>query len=299
MRILAKKYILKLAIYLKQIRIKQWIKNIFIFIPLFFSGKIQHLDSFCNTVLGFFALCFVASSVYMINDMVDVEKDRIHPSKRFRPLASKLISFNTAIIITTFLFLAGVGLATYLDTRFLFIVILYFVINMAYSFGLKKVAILDITIIASGFILRIFSGGIIADVLISKWLVLMTFLLALLLALAKRRDDLLILEETGEKMRSSLDGYNFEFVNASMIFMASVTTVSYFMYTVSDEVVKRIGNDNVYLTSFPVVLGILRYLQITLVEENSGSPTKILYSDTAIKVLILIWVASFGFLLYF
>lgn len=273
-------------------------KKFICFYPYFFSGKILHVELFQNIMIGFLALCFTSSCVYMINDIMDIEKDKNHPEKKNRPLAAGLITKNGAIAIFLCLLVSAITIAIYININLFLIICLYIILNLGYSFGLKSISIIDVTIIAIGFIIRIFAGGIVANVMVSKWLVLMTFLLSLLLALAKRRDDLLIFEKTGNQMRKSLTGYNFDFINAAMIFMASVTTVSYLMYTVSEEVVKRIGNDYVYLTSFPVIVGLLRYLQITLVENNSGSPTKILFNDRVIQVLIIIWLSGFYILLY-
>ena len=284
--------------YIKQIRVNQWVKNFTVFIPLFFAGKIFNFEQFYDTILAFLALCMMSSSVYIINDIMDIEKDKSHPYKKFRPLASGSISKSNAIILFLFLIVTTLSLSISLKFSFFYLICGYLAINLCYSFGLKKIAILDISIIAIGFILRIFAGGIIAEIHISKWLILMTFLLALLLALAKRRDDLLILEKTGQQMRKSLEGYNFEFINAAMIFMASVTTVAYLMYTVSEEVVHRINNDYVYVTTFPVIIGLLRYLQLTFVENNSGSPTKILLTDRVIQIVICIWFFIFYVLIY-
>jgi decaprenyl-phosphate phosphoribosyltransferase len=172
------------------------------------------------------------------------------------------------------------------------------VTNLLYSFKLKHYAIVDITIIALGFIIRIMVGGVATNIHLSKWLVLMTFLLAVFLALAKRRDDLIILENSGKSLRKSLDGYNLVFVNHSMVFISSVIVVAYIMYTISDEVVLRIKNDYFYITSFFVLLGILRYLQITYVENNSGSPSKILLKDPFTIINLMLWASLVFYFIY-
>jgi 4-hydroxybenzoate polyprenyltransferase len=174
----------------------------------------------------------------------------------------------------------------------------YFVMNVAYTFGLKHIAVLDTTIIATGFVLRVMAGGAVADIPVSQWIVLMTFLLALLLGFAKRRDDVLIYMDSGKKMRKSVDGYNLEFINLSMVMMAGVVIISYIMYVLSDEVAKRWNAHNLYITAFPVILGVLRYLQLTFVRGKTGNPTKILLKDRVIQAVIISWVALFYLIIY-
>ena len=170
--------------------------------------------------------------------------------------------------------------------------------NIAYSLRLKHIAIIDITLIAIGFVLRLFIGALATETPLSKWIVIMTFLLALFLALAKRRDDVMHFLKTGTKMRKVIDGYNIQLIDAAMMVMASVVTVSYLLYTTSPEVIDRIGSDNLYITTFFVILGILRYMQITFVEENSGSPTKVLLKDPFVILNCVAWVLSFIYILY-
>ena len=165
-------------------------------------------------------------------------------------------------------------------------------INIFYSFKLKHIAIVDIFIIAFGFVLRLFIGGTCGNIELSHWIILMTFLLALFLALAKRRDDVM-LSSQGKTLRKNIDGYNYEFISASMILMSGVIIVSYILYTVSNDVVEKFNTSNLYLTSIFVILGILRYMQITFVEQNSGSPTKVVLTDRFLQITILLWLISF------
>ena len=158
----------------------------------------------------------------------------------------------------------------------LVVLLSYIVLNIGYSFYLKHIAIVDITIISIGFVLRLFIGAIVTETPLSKWIVIMTFLLALFLAFAKRRDDVIHFMNTGKKMRKVIDGYNLQLIDGAMMIMASVVIVSYLLYTTSLEVINRINNEYLYLTSFFVILGVLRYMQISFVENNSGSPTKVL-----------------------
>lgn len=279
-------------------RIPQWVKNLFIFVPAFFAEKATDWQVEADLLISFMAFSLMTSCVYIINDYLDIDSDRQHPTKSKRPLAAGIINKQQAILMLVFLFFTSISLAFIAKQGLLIILFCYLVMNVLYSFKLKHIALLDITIISLGFLLRIFAGGVVAVVPISKWLILMVFLLAMLLALAKRRDEFIIFQE-GKNIRKAIEGYNLEFINIAMVFMASITVVSYIMYTVSDEVSKRIANENVYLTSFFVILGILRYLQITLVYQRSGSPTKVLFTDTFIQLVLIGWILMFGFLLYF
>ena len=158
---------------------------------------------------------------------------------------------------------------------------------------------MDITIISIGFVLRLFIGSVVTETHLSKWIVIMTFLLALFLALAKRRDDVIHYMNTGKKMRKVIDGYNLQLIDGAMLIMASVVIVSYLLYTTSLEVIQRINSEYLYITSIFVILGVLRYFQITFVGNNSGSPTKILLQDKFIIITILSWILSFVYLIYY
>jgi 4-hydroxybenzoate polyprenyltransferase len=189
-------------------------------------------------------------------------------------------------------------LAYVLNESFAFLLLGYIILNIAYSVRLKHIPILDVTLIATGFLLRIFAGGIVADVFISRWIILMTFLLALFLALAKRREDVLLFNSSGNKTRKSVDGYNLEFINISLGLMAAVTIVAYIMYTLSPDARQSIGNENIYLTTVFVILGMLRYLQITMVENKSGAPAKMLWQDRFLQFTLLGWMVTYYFFLY-
>lgn len=223
---------------------------------------------------------------------MDIKEDRKHPVKKYRPLASGKLKINTAIFLLISLSLLSLGCAYFLNHELFFVFIFYFLLNICYSLKLKHISILDIFIIAIGFVLRLFAGASIINTSLSMWIIIMTFLLALFLAIAKRRDDV-ILSNKGKETRKNIDGYNLEFVNAVMVFMSGVIVVSYILYTVSDDVIKRLHTENLYLTSSFVILGIMRYMQITFVEENSGSPTKIVLKDRFLQITILLWLLSF------
>ncbi|MFT3700848.1 MAG: decaprenyl-phosphate phosphoribosyltransferase [Agriterribacter sp.] len=285
-------------IYLKLLRPKDWAKNLFLYIPLFFSGEISDVSKIVQGFYGFIAFCCIASSIYIINDYGDIEDDRRHPEKRNRPLASGKASPTIALIICALLILGGFTLAYFLGTRFLILIGIYFAINVGYSFGLKNIPILDIFIIALGFSLRIRSGGALAKVDVTVWMNIMVFLLALFMAIGKRRDDVLLKLSSGIDMRKAVKGYTLDFLNTMLALVSAVMIVAYFMYTVSPNVIARHNTERLYLTAIFVMAGIMRYLQIIYVKVDSGSPTKILYKDRFIQISILLWMISFYFIIY-
>jgi decaprenyl-phosphate phosphoribosyltransferase len=279
-------------------RVHQYVKNIFIFVPLFFVGEVLDLALLRDAFIAFVAFSLSASSIYIFNDCRDIEEDRLHPRKRFRPLASEAVSKRNAIIIMLLSAASGLALMFWLSVDALAILLFYMVLNLAYSIKLKHITILDVNIISVGFVLRLFIGSIVTSTFLSSWIVIMTFLLGLFLALAKRRDDVLIFENTGKKMRQVVDGYNRQLIDTAMTIMAAVVIVSYILYTTSEETVLRLGSHNIYLTTVFVIVGILRYLQISFVMENSGSPTRIILEDRFIQVTIVFWLMAFGWIIY-
>jgi len=289
-----------LADHIKLLRPKDWAKNLFLFIPSFFAEKFFDLENLSLLAIGFVSFSLMASCIYILNDYRDIEDDRKHPVKKSRPLASGKVKKSTGLVIAILLFLASCTIAYYLDDTFqlLFVLGLYFTLNMAYSLGFKNIAILDILILAAGFVLRVKAGAVIAKVDTSEWLIIMTYLLALFLSIAKRRDDLLLKMETGADMRKSISGYNLDFLNTMLALFSAIIIVSYIMYTVSGQTYIRLKTHRLYYTSVFVIAGILRYLQITFVLKKSGSPTEILYKDRFIQVTLLLWVLSIYGILY-
>ncbi|NML20736.1 decaprenyl-phosphate phosphoribosyltransferase [Pseudoflavitalea sp. G-6-1-2] len=286
--------------YIKLLRPKDWAKNLFLFVPSFFAGKLFDLYKFELLLGGFAAFSFLASSIYIINDYRDIESDRKHPEKRKRPLAAGTVNKITALIIAISLFFAGMLISYLLDSsgKFLFVTSLYYVLNLGYSFGLKNVSIVDIIIVAAGFVLRVKGGSVLSEVDLSQWLTIMTFLLALFMAIAKRRDDVVLKSSTGEEMRKSMKGYSLEFLNMMLGLFCAILIVTYINYTVSSGVLYRQFGHRLYYTSLFVIAGIMRYLQITFIQNKAGSPTEILYKDRFIQITLLLWIASFYFILY-
>jgi len=283
------------------IRPQQWIKNGFVLIPMFFGGRLLNADDVIASVVTFFAFSFAASAIYCFNDIVDVDADRRHPVKCHRPIASGAVSVPTAYALMAVLALLSALLLFFLPQRAgetAGIVAFYFLLNMAYCLWLKRHAIIDVCTVAFGFVLRILAGGMACDVAVSNWLVLMTFLLALFLSFAKRRDDVLRMNETGEPPRRNTIRYNITFVNQAITITGTVTLVCYIMYTVSPEVVSRFHAPYLYLTSIFVLVGLLRYMQLTVVDEVSGDPTKILLRDRFTQAIVVAWIMVFLLIIY-
>ena len=283
------------------IRPQQWIKNGFVLIPMFFGGRLLNVDDAIASVVTFFAFSFVASAIYCFNDIIDVEADRRHPIKCHRPIASGAVSVPTAYALMVILTLLSALLLFFLPQRAgetAGIVAFYFLLNMAYCLWLKRHAIIDVCTVAFGFVLRILAGGMACEVAVSNWLVLMTFLLALFLSFAKRRDDVLRMNETGEPPRRNTIRYNLTFINQAITVTGTVTLVCYIMYTVSPEVVSRFHAPYLYLTSIFVLVGLLRYMQLTVVDEVSGDPTKILLRDRFTQAIVVAWIMSFLLIIY-
>jgi 4-hydroxybenzoate polyprenyltransferase len=285
---------------LKLMRPYQWVKNVFVFLPLFFGGLLTDLAQLLNSIIMFVAFCLAASSIYCFNDIIDVEDDRRHYDKAKRPIASGAVSIKEAYVIMFLLIAVSIAILWLFlpEVNALIVVMAYWILQMAYCAILKRQAIIDVGIVAFGFVLRIIAGGIAADVTVSKWLVLMTFLLTLFLGFAKRRDDVLLYNKDGKSPRYNTRRYNLTFLNQTLTICGSVMLVCYIMYTVSPEVMAKFGSHYIYLTSIYVLLGLLRYIQLTVVDEKSGDPTKMLLHDRFIRLDVLAWLLTFLFLIY-
>lgn len=284
--------------YLYLLRVHHWVKNFFVFIPAFFAGTLLHYENMLLLAQGFASFCLVASSIYILNDYRDIEVDRQHPVKKNRPLASGSVSPSVALVLMVILMGGSLVWSWFLLPNFFYLVVLYLVVNIAYSLGLKNLSLVDIFLVSSGFLIRTIAGGVLIGVFISQWLIIMVFLLSLLMAFAKRRDDLVLANESGKVLRKSSAQYTVEYINTCLSLIAGIIMVSYIMYTLSEDVRQRIGENYLYITSLFVFAGLLRYLQIALVNNDSGSPTRILLTDRFIQVVIVGWILVFIVVLY-
>ena len=267
--------------------------------PSFFAGRFFELHNIELLAGGFIAFSLLASSIYIINDYRDIEDDRKHPEKSKRPLASGAVNKSVALVLSVLLTTAGFMMAWWVDPsgKFLFVTGIYYVLNLSYSFGLKNISIIDILIVAAGFVLRVKGGAAIAEINTTSWFIIMTFLLALFMAIAKRRDDIMLKSDTGIDMRKSIKGYSLEFLNTLLGLFCAIIIVSYVNYTVSPASYVKFGH-RLYYTSLFVIAAMMRYLQITFIHNKAGSPTDVLYKDRFIQVTLILWAASFFVILY-
>jgi 4-hydroxybenzoate polyprenyltransferase len=280
-------------------RPEQWVKNLFVILPLFFSGKMFSFSSWESMAWAFISFSLAASSVYAINDVIDAGEDRLHPQKCRRPVANGTLSKNAALTVAVACLTGAVALSWLLMGMLVTgAIAAYFVLNLCYCLKLKQIAVLDVLVISLGFVIRLMVGGLAAGIGLSHWIVLMTFLLSLFLALAKRRDDVLIFIEQGIKARGNVGQYNIAFINQTMSIVAAVMIVCYVMYSVSQEVTQRLHTQYVYLTTLFVIAGVIRYMQVVYVKRQSGNPTQILLHDHFIQLCLLGWALSFVAILY-
>lgn len=286
---------------LRLLRPAQWIKNLFVFGPVMFGGELLQVSALLQGIIVFFAFSFAASSVYCFNDICDVADDRRHPDKMDRPIASGAVSVRQAYGLMMIMFAGSMLLLSATEGNFVrtaAVILFYWILNLGYCARLKQYAIIDVCIIAFGFVLRLLAGGFATGIILSKWIVLMTFLITLFMGFAKRRDDVLRMEATGEPPRKNTIRYNLTFINQAITISAAVTLVCYIMYTVSPEVMMNFHTDYLYLTSVFVLVGLLRYIQIAVVDKKSGNPTKVILKDRFIQIDVLLWLLSFMIIIY-
>ena len=276
----------------------QYTKNLFIFLPAFFAFRLNNISVWISGLQAFVAYCLVASSVYILNDWIDRKEDRKHPEKRDRPIAAGRIGKVSAFIFMTFLLTAGLLTGYTVSLEVIGLLGFYYILNLAYTIKLKHVPLVDISIIATGFVIRLLVGSVATNIVLSHWIIVITFLLALFLALAKRRDDVLIFLKTDNKTRQVIDGYNLKFLDISLAMTATIVIVAYILWAISPEVSQRLQSDELYLSAIFVLLGILRYLQQAIVLENGGNPSERLLKDRFIQLTLFCWILSFVWLLY-
>lgn len=278
------------------LRPHQWIKNIFVGAPLFFTPSALSTIIVIQVLVGIAVFCLVASAVYIINDYLDREADRAHPLKCQRPLAARTVAVPVALCLSAALLGGGLVLGMLLSPGFGTLLLVYLGLNLAYSLGLKDLSIIDVMVVALGFVLRLEAGAILVGVELSTWIIVCTGLLALFLALAKRRDD--VVRALDVAHRRSLGGYTLEYLDIALTVVISALLISYVIYTTDREVMARYGTERLYVTVPFVAAAVLRYLQITIVERRSGSPTQLVLTDRFLIASVLGWLGVFGYLIY-
>lgn len=290
---------LLLRSYLKLIRPEQWIKNAFVFAPLVFSKELFEPTQFFTAMTASIAFCLTASSIYIINDISDINADRAHPLKRDRPLAAGAIKRTQAYALLGMLLLASGYIAFQTNPRFQLVLGTYFVMNLAYSLKLKEVVLLDVFTIAAGFVLRVLGGAFAIDVQVSSWIVLCTLFLSLFLGFAKRRGELLLVHQVRPKTeRRVLGSYSVGFVDQMLTIAAAGTVISYALYTVAPRTVEVFGTEKMIYTTVFVTYGMFRYLFLIHMTDSTENPTKAVTSDIPIIVVTVLWILTCVGLIY-
>ena len=284
---------------LRLLRPKQWLKNSFVFAPLIFARELFEPSLLLLAVRAFGAFCLTASAVYVINDIADAEADRVHPVKKHRPIAAGTITVPQALGIAVILLGIVVALTSGMDVRFLFLLAAYFVLNLAYSFWLRSVFLLDVFIIAAGFMLRVVGGAYAISVPVSSWLVLCSLFISLFLGFAKRRGELVQWQATGETAkRKTLLHYRVDFLDQLLTVAAAGTVISYALYTVAPRTTEAFGTDRLIYTTVFVIYGIFRYMYLVHTTASIENPTNAVTSDLPIIVNALLWIAACVAIIY-
>ena len=280
------------------LRPQQWVKNGFIFAALIFSQSLTRWDRCRQVLLAALVFCLVSSAAYVFNDILDASEDRHHPTKKLRPIASGRLRAKAAGMIG--MILAGGGLVAgwELNTRFFGIVVAYLLVNVLYSAFLKHIVLLDVFIVAAGFLFRVIAGGLVIHVAISPWLIVCTTLLALFIALSKRRHELVLLGDRAPEHRAILADYSPYFLDQLISIVTASTVVSYALYTLSPDVQNKFPGKRLEMTIPFVLFGIFRYLHLIHHGEEGGNPTRSLFTDPVLLSVVLFWAASVILIIY-
>ncbi len=282
---------------IKTLRPKQWTKNGFVFVPLVFDVKVFQLEPLLRTLAGFVLLCLISGTVYLINDLVDIERDRQHPTKRSRPLASGQLPKSVAIAAAIVLPVIVLPLSFLLDVQFGLILSGYLGLQILYSLWLKNMVIVDVMVVAAGFVLRVAAGvPLVSAERFSPWLYLFTSLLALFMALGKRRQEIVLLKDDAGSSRASLDHYNLPFLDEMMAVVTAGTLITYALYTFSAPNLPQ--NHSMMLTIPFVLYGIFRYLYVVHIQGNGGAPDEVLLTDRPLLVAVGLFGIAVVIVLY-
>jgi 4-hydroxybenzoate polyprenyltransferase len=277
---------------LRLLRPQQWIKNLLVFAALIFSLDFNFTTG-RTSLMAFAAFCLVSSTVYILNDLVDAPSDRLHPEKKFRPIASRALTPVQALAIF-YVLLAGTATLTWLlPLAFQITIVAYLILNLAYSFWLKRIFIMDVMILASGFVLRVIGGGVAIGVTLSPWIILVTFFVSLFMGIGKRKNEIDILHQDGRHHRASLLHYTPDFLNQLLSITAGMTVMSYALYTIDPKTEAKFHTANLIYTLPFVVYGIFRYFHLIYNHRRGGDPTGIFAKDIPMILDVLMWLAAF------
>jgi 4-hydroxybenzoate polyprenyltransferase len=281
------------------LRPAQWTKNLFVAAALIFAKKVFDLPLLLRTLAAFAVFCLLSGAIYIVNDVLDAAEDRLHPRKSRRPIAAGRIGRSEAVALAAGLAALSLVAADLLDPAFFAVAAAYVLLQLAYSVRLKDVVILDIFVVALGFVLRVVAGGLVIAVPISPWLLLCTMLLALFLAMSKRRHELLLLEGDAARHRRSLGEYSFRLLDQMISVVTASTVMAYCLYTVSEETVRKFGTDRLIYTTPFVLYGIFRYLYLIHQKDQGGSPEELILKDKPLLLAIVLWIAAIVAIIYF
>lgn len=273
-------------------RPSQWVKNTVVFAGLIFSLHFTRIGDVMLSLAAFAVFCALASAVYLLNDIKDRDMDREHPQKRNRPIASGRVSVSTAMVSSIVLFVIGLGASVLLGTDFVIAVGIYVILNVAYSYGLKHVPILDVMIVSAGFVIRAVAGALVIGVAISPWLVVCTSLLALFLGFGKRRWELETLGDGAAKHRVALEGYTIHLTDQLIAVTTASTVVAYALYTLAHDTQEKFGTTQLIWTLPFVLYGVFRYLYLIHGEKKGGNPTRALMTDLPILIDVVLWLIT-------
>lgn len=273
---------------IKTMRPHQWIKNILIYVPLVFDRKLTHVPSLIRTTTGFILFCLVASVVYIINDIADLEADRNHPEKRNRPLASGDLPISVAVVTAIVILVIVFPLAYWLAPSFALVLVCYFILNLLYSKWLKHIPIIDVFVLASFYVFRVIAGLTLVDVeRFSPWLYMVTTLLALYIGLGKRRAELALMEDNANQHRRVLEGYTIPLLDQYITIVSAMTIITYSLYTFSAP---NLPENHVMMLTIPfAIYGVFRYLYLIQIKKKGGTPEDILLSDRPLQVTVVLW----------
>ncbi|MGB9772531.1 MAG: decaprenyl-phosphate phosphoribosyltransferase [Bacteroidota bacterium] len=281
------------------LRPQQWVKNLFLFAALVFSGKLFSAPDAERAVMGFFIFCIAASAAYLFNDLIDAPQDRLDPEKSRRPIAAGLISPNIGISLSIFLAAVALVGGFALGREFGAVVTVYLVVNIMYTLWLKAIVILDVMIVASLYVLRVIAGAVVISVPISTWLLICTMLLALFLGFSRRRYELIALQNNAPQHRAVLQKYSPYFLDQMISVVTASTVIAYTFYTVAPETTSKFGTANLIYTVPFVLYGIFRYLYLVHREDKGGNPTRVLLTDVPLLINVVLWLGVAVLIIYF
>lgn len=287
----------KIRMFLRLMRVYQWTKNGLVLMPLIFAQQLLNPTAVVKSLFAMAAFCLAASATYIINDIRDLQNDQTHPVKCRRPLPSGEVSLHVAVFLALLLITSAFTVASFLNYSFFAVLCGYVALTLSYSLALKNIFIVDVLVVAIGFVIRAVAGAIAIEVVFSNWLIVCTMFLALFLALGKRRGEIVLLEDEARVHREVLHHYTTAFIDQMLIIVAGGAMITFTIYTCSAEVVARIGTDKLYVTLPFVLYGLARYLW--LVERNeAGDPSQVLLNDLPMCLVVVLWAVTCIVIIY-